>query len=242
MAKAHIGASASAVKTAELNLEYTAIASPIDGRAGQRLVDVGNVVNANNNTVLLVIERINPIYTDFNVPETELGRVRKSMTAGALKVECRVPEDAEHPREGEVSFLDNAVQEGAGTVKLRALIPNADRFFWPGQFVRIKLVLGTKKDATLIPAGATQLSQNGPFVYVVKVTDKGSIADLRPVKLGQRYGDLIAIEEGLTAGENVILAGKMLFPGAKVAVQPAQTVSSIQPQPAHPDRAEAQPK
>ncbi len=219
MAKAKIKSSKAAALQASINLKYTEIASPIDGRTGQRLVDLGNVVTAIGNTSqsLLTIQSMNPIYTEFSIPERELSRVRASMTAGTLKVECRLPEKLGEPHAGEVFFIDNAIQDGTGTIKLRARIKNDDRFFWPGQFVKVRLILENKKDATLVPAEATQLGQVGPFVFVVKAD---STVELRPVKLGLRYDDFIAIDEGVKSGETVVLKGQlMLQPGAPVSVQ-----------------------
>jgi multidrug efflux system membrane fusion protein len=199
-----------------LNLEYSYIHSPIDGRAGARLVDVGNVVQANA-TSLLSIQRLDPIYANFTITESDLPGVQKQMSRGLLKAAVRLPSDSENSaRAGRVEFLDNAVQNGTGTVNLRATMNNSDHHFWPGQFVDVKLVLTTEKNAVLIPNEATQISQKGPFVYIVKNDDT---AELRPVKLGQRQGDEIVVTEGITPNERVVLAGQMLIrPGGKVRV------------------------
>jgi multidrug efflux system membrane fusion protein len=214
--QAQVQAAEATLETATLNLEYCYIHSPIDGRAGARLVDVGNVVQANA-TSLLSIQRLDPIYATFTVTETDLPEVQKQMSRGTLTAAVRVPSDAENAaRKGRVEFLDNAVQNGSGTVNLRATMSNADRHFWPGQFVDVKLVLDTDKAAVLIPNQAAQISQQGPFVYVVKSDDT---ADLRPVKLGQRQGDQIVVTQGVAANERVVLAGQMLVrPGGKVRV------------------------
>jgi len=129
----------------------------------------------------------------------------------------RLPVDPENfTRLGKVEFLDNAVQNSTGTVNLRATISNPDHHFWPGQFVDVKLVLSTEKAAVLVPNEATQLSQQGPFVYVIKSDDT---AELRPVTLGQRQGKDVVITNGLQAGEHVVLAGQLLVhPGGKVHV------------------------
>src|SRR5438093_4321831 len=156
-----------AVESARLNLEYCTIHSPINGRAGQRNVDAGNVVSANNGS-LLVIQRLDPIYADFTVTENDLSAVQRNMSNRTLKVEVRLPDDSTQPREGKLTFLDNSVQEGSGTVKLRATLSNGDRRFWPGRFARIRLVLETREDAVLVPAEAPQLSAKGSFVYVIK--------------------------------------------------------------------------
>jgi len=212
--EAQVEAAKAAIESAQINLDYCYIHSPIDGRAGARLVDVGNVVQANN-TSLLSIQRLDPIYATFTITERDLPQVQKEMSPGTLKALVRLPGDAENfTRLGRVEFLDNAVQNSTGTVDLRATISNPDRHFWPGQFVDVKLVLATEKAAVLVPNEATQLSQQGPYVYVIRSDDT---AELRPVVLGQRQGKDVVIVSGLRAGERVVLAGQLLVhPGGKV--------------------------
>jgi multidrug efflux system membrane fusion protein len=230
IAAARAASSRAAVETARLNLEYCSICSPIEGRAGQRLVDVGNVVTSpmlGMATSLLVIQRLDPIYADFIVTENDLSAVQRHMKAGALQADVWLPDAPQESRRGAVTFLDNAVQDATGTVKLRATLSNADRRFWPGRFVKVRLILSMQKGAVLIPAGAPQPSASGPFVYVVN--DK-SIAELRPVALGQRHGDLVVIEKGLKAGERVVTLGQMaVVPGGPVAVAPPQPQSGGAP-------------
>lgn len=219
--QAQVDAAAAALETATLNLEYCYIHSPIDGRAGARLVDIGNVVQPNT-TSLLSIQRLDPIYADFTITESDLPSVQKQMSSGRLKAAVRLPSDTEDAaRTGRVEFLDNAVQTGSGTVNLRATMSNPDHHFWPGQFVDVKLILSTEKGAVLIPNQATQISQRGPFVYVVKNDDT---AELRPIKLGQRQGDEVVVTEGLAPNERVVLAGQMLVrPGGRVRVDSNST-------------------
>ena len=214
--QAQVESTEAALETAQLNLEYCYIHSPIQGRAGARLVDIGNVVQANT-TGLLLIQRLDPIYADFTITERDLPNVQKEMTRGTLKTFVRLPSDPEdRARGGKLTFLDNTVQNGTGTVFLRATISNADHHFWPGQFVNVRLVLATQKGAVVIPNQATQISQKGPFVYVVK---PDNTADLRLVTLGQRQGDNIVVSQGVAAGENVIVAGQMtVAPNGKVRV------------------------
>src|SRR6201997_3557608 len=221
--QAQVEAAEAALETAKLNLEYCYIHSPIDGRAGARLVDVGNVVQANA-TSLLSIQRLDPIYATFTITESDLPAVQKQMSGGTLKAAVRLPSDPESSaRIGRVEFLDNAVQNGSGTVNLRATTSNPDRHFWPGQFVDVKLILSTEKNAVLIPNQATQISQRGPFVYVVKADDT---AELRPIKLGQRQGDQVVVTEGIAPNERVVLAGQMLIrPGGKVRVDGKSTAA-----------------
>jgi len=214
--QAQVQAAEAAVETAKLNLEYCYIHSPIDGRAGARLLDVGNVMQANT-TALLSIQRLNPIYANFTVTESDLPEVQQQMSHGMLRAAVRLPSDPESAaRSGRVEFLDNSVQNGSGTVSLRATVSNPDHHFWPGQFVNVRLVLTTEKAAVLIPSQATQISQQGPFVYVLKSDDT---AELRPVKLGQRQGDDVVVTDGVAVNERVVLTGQMMIrPGGKVRV------------------------
>ncbi|HSK81087.1 MAG TPA: efflux RND transporter periplasmic adaptor subunit [Thermoanaerobaculia bacterium] len=219
VAAAQVEQSRAAVETAKLNLEYCFIRSPIDGRAGQRLVDTGNVVTANSGS-LLTIQRLDPVYADFTVPENDLTAVQRNMARGSLQVEVRLPDEPgepSDPRVGALTFLDNAVQDGTGTVKLRATIPNGDHRFWPGRFVKIRLVLDTLQEAVLVPAAAPQTSAQGPFVYVVK---EDSTAEQRTVTPGQRQGDLMVISQGLKPGERIVVNGQLgVTPGGKVRIE-----------------------
>ena len=263
VAQATVEANRAAVETAQLNLNYCRITSPIDGRAGQRLVDVGNVVTtlagSSGATGLLTIQRYDPIYVDFTITENDLATVKQYMNQGTLRVEAQLPSDLSPntasampttgpttqtapgadsqasiqpvsqqnpstagprgplpPRVGKLIFLDNTVQDGTGTVKLRAQLPNADGHFWPGQFVNVRLVLTVQHGAVLIPAQAVQISQNGPFVYVVGSDSK---AELRPITTGQRQGTNVVAEAGVHAGEQVMVTGQLIVqPGGPVTV------------------------
>jgi multidrug efflux system membrane fusion protein len=214
--RAQVDAAEAALETAKLNLEYCYIRSPIEGRAGARLVDIGNVVQTNT-TALLLIQRLDPIYADFTITERDLPDVQKQMARGNLEARVRLPPDGEdRVRRGQVTFLDNAVQNGTGTVNLRATVPNSDHHFWPGQFVNVRLVLATDRGAVMIPNEATQISQKGPFVYVVR---PDQTAELRVITLGQRQGDNIVVTNGLVRGENVVLTGQLtVVAGSKVKV------------------------
>ncbi|HEU4435123.1 MAG TPA: efflux RND transporter periplasmic adaptor subunit [Pyrinomonadaceae bacterium] len=222
-----------AIETAKVELSYCFIRSPIDGRAGQRLVDIGNVVNpggtANNQSnnqenALLIIERINPIYADFTISQNHLSAVQREMQQGSLRTEVRLPDSGDDAVTGQLTFVDNAVQNETGQVTLRATLPNPDHRFWPGRFVNVRLVLSTTTGAVLVPVSAPQMSANGSYVYVVK---PDSTAEQRQVSLGQRQGDLIVVEKGVNAGEQIVTNGQLgVTPGGKVLVeQPRNTQS-----------------
>jgi membrane fusion protein, multidrug efflux system len=221
--------SQAATEAAQVNYDYCFIKSPINGRIGLRNVDVGNLVGPSTGA-LVTIQGLDPIYTDFTVAENDLPLVRKYLGGPNVKVETYLTDGSITPRTGDLYFIDNAVQPGSGTVRARGVTPNPDRALWPSEFVRVRFILDILKDATLVPSQAVQVSQSGPFVFVVK---SDNTVELRPVTPGQRQqGDLTVIENGVKFGETVVVTGQLaLSPGAKIAPQPyaAQT-------PATPDR------
>lgn len=222
-----------AIDNVKVNLSYCFIHSPIDGRAGQRLVDLGNVVNPGgpmsnaestsgvSNNALLVIERLDPIYADFTISQNNLSHVQDQMRAGSLIAEVRLPDSTDDPISGHLSFVDNAVQTETGQVTLRATLPNPGHRFWPGRFVNVRLLLGNLPGAVLIPSTAPQMSAAGSYVYVVK---PDSTAEQRTVSLGQRQGDLVVVEKGVAAGEKVVVNGQLgVTPGGKVVIEQPQS-------------------
>jgi len=217
-----------AAEAAQVNLDYCYIKSPINGRVGLRNFDVGNLVGPST-PPLVTIQGLDPIYTDFTVAENDLPTVRKYLGGPNVKVQTYLPDGSITPRTGDLYFIDNAVQPGSGTVKARAVTPNPDRALWPSEFVRVRFILDMLTNATLVPSQAVQVSQSGPFVFVVK---PDNTVDLRPVKPGQRQeGDLTVIESGVTAGETVVVTGQLaLSPGAKVAPQPYVPQNPSNPQ------------
>ena len=207
------------IEAAKVQLAYCYIHSPIDGRAGQRLVDIGNVVNAGfgSTTSMLTIQRVDPIYADFTINQSDLSSVQRDMKQGTLKAEITIPDEPGETFTGDLTFLDNAVQDATGTVKLRATIANPARKLWPGRFVRVRLVLSTIPGAVLIPASAPQQSATGPFVYVVNNESK---AEFRNITLGQQQGDLVVVQSGVKEGERVVINGQIAIqPGGAVQIQ-----------------------
>src|SRR5438067_955770 len=220
--------SQAAAYAAQVNFDYCYIKSPINGRIGLRNVDVGNLVGPSS-PALVTIQGLDPIYTDFTVAETDLALVRKYLGGANLKVQTYSPDEKLPPRLGDLYFIDNAVQPGSGTVKARAVTPNPDRALWPSEFVRVRFILDTIKDARLVPSQAVQISQSGPFVFVMK---PDSTVDLRPVKPGQRQdGDLVVVESGVEPGETVVVTGQLaLAPGTKVDPKPYNAPSTASDQ------------
>jgi multidrug efflux system membrane fusion protein len=220
--------SQAATEAAQVNLDYCYIKSPINGRVGLRNVDVGNLVGPSSGS-LVIIQGLDPIYTDFTVAENDLPLVRKYLGGPNVKVQTDLPDGSIAARLGDLYFIDNAVQPGSGTVRARGVTPNPDRALWPSEFVRVKFILDMIKNATLVPSQAVQVSQSGPFVFVVK---SDNTVDLRPVKPGQRQeGDLSVIEGGVKPGETVVVTGQLaLSPGAKVTPQAYAAQNSGNPE------------
>src|SRR6058998_1393524 len=210
--------SQAATEAAQVNLDWCYIKSPINGRVGLRNVDVGNLVGPSIPS-LVTIQGLDPIYTDFTVAENDLPLVRKYLGGPNVKVQTYLADGSITPRMGDLYFIDNAVQPGSGTVRARGVMPNPDRALWPSEFFRVRFILDILKDATLVPTQAVQVSQSGPFVFVVK---SDNTVELRPVTPGQRQqGDLTVIENGVKPDETVVVTGQLaLSPGAKITPQP----------------------
>lgn len=216
MLEATVKADQAAVETAQINLGYCFITSPVDGKTGIYLVNEGNVVAANDPNGLVSIQTIAPIYAEFIITEGEMMQVRRQMLKSKIQAEITSIEDAALKESGDLFFLDNEVKPKAGTVTLRAVCQNQKELFWPGQFINVRILLDEIKDAVFEPYAAVQISEQGSFTFVYK---SDSTVDLRMIKLGQRYGDDILIEEGIKAGEQVVIAGQlMLRSGSRVKV------------------------
>jgi multidrug efflux system membrane fusion protein len=207
-----------AVQAAKVNLQYTNIYSPVDGRVGDVLVQEGNLVKAND-VPLVVINQITPIYTEFNIPEQQLPEVKQFMSRGSLTVDASFPNQQGTVAKGKLTFIDNAVDRQTGTISLKATFQNADRKLWPGQFVNIGMQLTTLDKAVVVPSQAVQNGQQGTYVYVIK-SDK--TAEARQVALGVLYGNQQVIKSGVNPGETVVTDGQMrIAPGTRVDAKTA---------------------
>lgn len=214
-ARAAIRATEAMVETTRLQLAYTNIRAPMDGRTGNLLVQAGNVVKANEGD-LVTIMQIRPIYVSFAVPEQHLTAIKKFQTGGGLKVEA-VLDGGARRGVGAVTFINNTVDPSTGTIQLKATFPNTDSALWPGQFVDVALTL-TTEPAVVVPAQAVQAGQRGPFVFVVK---PDQTVESRPVTPGRRLANELVIEQGLASGEPVVTDGQLrLVPGARVEIKP----------------------
>ncbi|MGH9972195.1 MAG: efflux RND transporter periplasmic adaptor subunit [Pyrinomonadaceae bacterium] len=215
-AKAQVQFSQSAVDNAKVQLSYCLIRSPLDGRTGNLVVTRGNLVDVNDQTSLVVINQITPIYATFSVPESSLSNVKRYFSAGVLSVQAQPDTDPQHNRLGRLSFVDNQVNQTTGTIQLKAVFPNADGILWPGQFANIVLTLTKQPNALVVPAQAIQTSQQGTFVFVIK---QDQTAEMRPIVVNRTMGNEAVIERGLNEGEMVVTDGQLrLVPGAKVQI------------------------
>ena len=212
--QAAVAADTAAVDGARLNLEYADVRAPIGGRTGSVLVHEGNVVKAVDGSPLVVINRIDPIYVSFAVPEKRLGAIRAAQSRQSLSVEALAAGETAAPPRGYLSFVDNQVDTLSGTIRLKATFPNADGRLWPGQFVTARLTLGTRTGVVVVPAAAVQAGQQGSYVFVMK-SDR--TVEQRPV-VAQTSGAAVAvIDQGVRAGETVVVDGQMnLTAGARV--------------------------
>ncbi|HTZ41325.1 MAG TPA: efflux RND transporter periplasmic adaptor subunit [Syntrophales bacterium] len=221
------------VETNRLQLEYTSIRSPINGIAGGMLINNGNVVKANDAS-LVTINQVNPIYVTFAVPERNLPEIKARLAAGKLQVQAIIPGQEKDPETGSLAFIDNTVDKATGTIKLKGLFENRNRRLWPGQFISVTLFLYLQTDAIAVPSQAVQMGQMGTYVYVLK---NDQTAEVRPVVVARTYGNDSIIEGGLKPGEQIVTDGMlMLKPGAKVQIkdtpgsQPGAAAPAAKPQ------------
>jgi membrane fusion protein, multidrug efflux system len=205
---------------AKINLGYCTIKSPINGKTGIYQVDAGNLVSANT-TKLINIETIDPIYVEFTISENDFNAVRQYFApAGELAVEVSIPGAPDKKLAGKLTFINNAISSGTGTLTLRATFPNEAALLWPGLFVNVQLILTVLENAVVVPSQCVLIGQQGPYVFIVR---PDNTVTLRQVQLGQRHADSSAISAGVKEGEQVVVAGQLgLAEGKKVSPSPYQ--------------------
>lgn len=224
------------LESRQLDLSYTLISAPIDGRVGHVQVTQGNVIKANDDRDLAVINQIRPIYVAFAVPEQHVTDILQRMGQGTLPVEAAASGGG-FLETGVLASLDNAVDKTTGTIKLKAVFSNEKLLLWPGQFVRVTLNLDSREGVILVPSRAVQAGSKGAYVYVVSAQNT---AEMRPVTSGAILDGFTIIESGLEGGESVITDGQIrLVPGAAVQVTMAKAPEAPAPAPAAPEPAPA---
>jgi membrane fusion protein, multidrug efflux system len=212
-----IAADKAAIDSAKLNLVYTRITSPINGRIGLRQVDIGNYVTAASGSSMAVITQMHPIAIVFTLPEDQLQAVRERMHQGALNVDVYSRDDQTKLSTGKLLTIDNQIDPTTGTARFKAVFENPDNNLWPNQFVNVHLLLETRKAAVIIPVSAVQRGPQGTFTYLVD--DKNTV-QVRPVQLALTQGNTAVVASGLQPGERVVTDGQeKLQPGARVAPQ-----------------------
>jgi len=207
-----------AVENAQLQLSYCTVAAPMSGRTGSVLVNPGNMVKGNDDNPLVVLNQVQPVYVSFSVPESSLAQIRQRLRPGEkLKVLAAASGNPSNTQTGELSFLNNAVDPGTGTILLKATFPNENEALWPGEYVDVVLTLATEAKAIVVPAQAVQTGQAGQYVWVVK---NDLTVESRPVTLSRTQGPLAIVAKGLEEGERVVTDGQLrLAPGTKVQVR-----------------------
>ncbi len=214
---AGVNADQVAVQNAKLNLSYCYIKAPITGRTGSLLANEGNMIKENADTVMLVINQIQPIYATFAVPEKHLPILKKFMAEEKIKVDAVIPTDPAHPEEGVLTFINNTVDPATATIQCKATYDNAGKRLWPGLFVNVVVKLTEEPNAILVPSQAIQSGQEGQFVWVVK---PDLTVETRPVVTERSLNGDVVVKQGLQAGERVVTDGQIrLVKGAKVEIK-----------------------
>jgi len=226
-ARASITSDRAAIARAKLDLGYCEIRSPLSGRTGNLLVYAGNLVKANGDEALVVVNQIAPAFVSFGVPQELLPAIRQRSGKGNLAATASDQTDRSNAAHGVLTVIDNTIDANTGTIRLKATFPNQDHVLWPGQFVNVALTLDTRNNAVLVPAEAVQAGQKGQFVYIVK-SDQS--VEPRTVTVGPTLGRKTVIENGVAAGETLVTDGQLrLFPGARIHAVAANKLDSKGP-------------
>jgi multidrug efflux system membrane fusion protein len=205
-----------AIDSAKVQLAYTTISAPIDGRAGIRTVDQGNIVRSSDSNGLVVLTQLKPISVVFTLPEQNLRLIQKNRTTNGMAVVAVDRDNKTELDHGTLTVIDNQIDSGTGTIRLKATFPNANLHLWPGQFVNARLLLTTRKGAPIVPASVIQRGPEGAYAFVIK---EDQSVEMRPVKVGQLEQEQALIEEGLQPGEKVVVDGQYkLQRGSKVKI------------------------
>lgn len=202
------------VENARVQLSYTTIAAPLDGRTGIRMVDVGNIVRASDAGGLVVVNQVQPISAVFTLPQDQLPQVADAKAKGPLSVTALSRDLDNEFDQGSLELIDNQIDAATGSVRLKVKFPNTHRKLWPGQFINVRLLVGTVHDGIALPAEAVQRGDNGPWVFVIKSDDT---VEMRALTVSPEQGGRILVTKGLSVGERIVLDGQLrLKPGAKI--------------------------
>jgi membrane fusion protein, multidrug efflux system len=227
---ATVNADKAAVENATVQLDYATIKAPISGRTGALAVHEGNLVRANDQTALVTINQIMPMSVSFSVPESRLSELKRYLAGGSLVVKATPPNDEGPAAVGKIAFVDNAVDENSGTIRVKGTFPNTDRRLWPGQYVNVVVTLTTDPKAIVVPSVAVQNGQQGTFVFVVKADQT---VEMRPVTVQRvSLAETVLAAGGVQPGDTVVTDGHLrLVPGSHISVKgDTQQANQSQPQ------------
>ena len=212
-----VGANRAAVENARVQLQYATIRAPISGRTGALMVHAGNLVRANDQAPLVVINQVSPIYVSFGIPEALLPDLRRYMAMRELDVEALPPNEDVAPAHGRITFVDNQVDPTTGTIRIKATFPNSNRRLWPGQFVNVRVKLAVDPRAIVVPSVAVQAGPEGSYVYVVK---GDQTVEMRAVEVARTAGTQTVLKQGVKPGETVVIDGQLrLVPGGRISIK-----------------------
>ena len=202
------------IDTAKLNLSYADIRAPISGRLGARLVDVGNMVRGTDSTGLVTIAQLKPIFVSFTLPQDQAHKVRERQAIAPLEVQAYGDDNKTQLATGQLTLIDNTIDQATGTIHLKATFANADERLWPGEFVNVRVILNMRNGVPTVPAQTVQEGPNGHYAYVIR---KDDTVERRPVEVAVVQGGLAVIAKGLSPGEKVVVDGQYrLTEGARV--------------------------
>jgi len=203
-----------AIDNARTQLDYTTIRSPIDGRTGIRLVDPGNNVHATDTTGMVVVTQLEPISIIFTLPEEAFGQLSAALTRGKVTATALSRDDKEELDHGTVELIDNQIDQTTGTIRVKVILPNTQRRLWPGEFVNVRVMTQMQRQVLTIPATALERGPEGQFTYVVQPDSTIKVA---PITAGEQTGDIVVVEKGLQAGEQVVASNQYrLQPGSLI--------------------------
>ena len=213
---ATVAADRATVENATVQLQYATITAPISGRTGALLVNQGNLVRANDAAPLVTINQVSPISVTFAIPESRLPELNRYLASGSLQVTATPPNEDSTAR-GRIAFVDNAVDQNTGTIRIKATFPNEQRTLWPGQYVNVVVTLTTEPGAIVVPTAAVQAGQQGPYVFAVKAD---STVEMRPVTIARASGAETVIASGVEPGDTVVTDGHLrLVAGSRISAK-----------------------
>jgi multidrug efflux system membrane fusion protein len=214
--EAALKADQASIDAAQLNVTYCDIRAPIDGRLSQRLVDMGNMVHANDTNGLVTIAQLKPIFVSFTIAQGSLDTIRQHQAQGALVVKAFPSAGGDQLAQGTLTLIDNAIDQATGTIHLKASFANKDERLWPGEFVSLRLILDTRHNVATVPSQTVQVGPNGNYAYTI---DKDGKAERRPVEVAAVQDGIAVVTKGLSVGERVVVDGQYrLTEGAKVKI------------------------